>query len=355
MAKGESYNPERIARRDPTTGVEICQLTSFPVPSNALSYMGRCFTPDSRTLVFSSMREARRDSVFDLFRVDANGARLTQLTDFDDIFQAHISPDGSRVFYMRGCQLWATELDSCHAEMLCEDARIERAVSGASLSHDGRFCFVSVAVRPYAAGQDHTLARAIARFRTDGSGVDLLRDEKGYDIHVCHPSGPGLLCRLSSSPGHDLWLLDDDASNDRFFTRNVFAHSNWLGKTDRLQGCAQHPLRAILVASCGQSEPEPLVEGPCFWHSSATLDGEWLVADTNWPDEGLQLVNVRTRRFRTLCYPMASEGHPQWTHPHPTFSPDGKMVLFNSDRTGINQLYLAKIPDEMIEDLSRPA
>jgi hypothetical protein len=355
MAKGQTYNHERIPRRDPTTGVEILQLTSFPVPSMALSYMSTCFTPDSRTLVFSSQREARRDSPFDLFRVDADGSRLTQLTDADNISGVLVSRDGSRVLYMRGCQLWATELETCRDEMLCEEKRIERPVSGASISHDGQFYFVCVQLRPLGSARGEPPGRAIARFRTDGSGVDLLPNEKGYYIHACDPGGSGLLCGLLSDSAHDFWLLDYDAGNDRFFTRNVFAHSSWLGGTGKVQGCALFPICAILVASCGQRDPEPLVEGPYFWHSSATLDGEWIVADTNWPDEGLQLVNVRTRRFRTLCYPLASEGHPQWTHPHPTFSPDGKLALFGSDRTGIAQLYLAKVPDEMREDLSRLA
>jgi hypothetical protein len=347
MAKGQTYNHERIARPDPTTGVEILQLTSFPVPNIALSYMSFCFTPDSHTVVFSSQREPRRDSPFDLFRVDADGTRLTQLTDADGISHAGVSRDGARVLYLRGRQLWATDLESCRDEMLFDEKRIERPISGASISHDGRFYFVGVALAPS--------GRAIARFRTDGSGVDLLPNAKGYYIHACDPGGSGLLCGLLSDSGHDFWLLDYDASNERFFTRNVFAHSNWLGATGRFQGCGEFPIGAILVASCGQRNPEPLVRGPYFWHSYATPDGEWIVADTNWPDEGLQLVNARTRRFRTHCYPQASQGHAQWTHPHPILSPDGKLVLFNSDRTGMAQLYLAKIPDEMREDLSRAA
>jgi hypothetical protein len=60
-------------------------------------------------------------------------------------------------------------------------------------------------------------------------------------------------------------------------------------------------------------------------------------------------VHVPTGRYRPLCYPRSSQGHPQWTHPHPQFSPDGSMVLFNSDRTGICQIYLAFLPDDLRE------
>jgi oligogalacturonide lyase len=37
----------------------------------------------------------------------------------------------------------------------------------------------------------------------------------------------------------------------------------------------------------------------------------------------------------------------QSSHPHPVITPDGKHVLFTSDFTGYDQLYLAEIPDDL--------
>jgi Tol biopolymer transport system component len=34
---------------------------------------------------------------------------------------------------------------------------------------------------------------------------------------------------------------------------------------------------------------------------------------------------------------------PQWTHPHPSFSPDERRVTFASDKTGHTQVYVAEI------------
>jgi Tol biopolymer transport system component len=36
---------------------------------------------------------------------------------------------------------------------------------------------------------------------------------------------------------------------------------------------------------------------------------------------------------------------PQWTHPHPSYSPDERLVVFASDRTGTTQVYVARVPD----------
>lgn len=99
----------------------------------------------------------------------------------------------------------------------------------------------------------------------------------------------------------------------------------------------------------GEERPSRIASGPYFWHSGSSLDGEWIVADTNWPDVGLQLVHVPTGRFGPLCFPRSSEGHPQWSHPHPQFSRDAACVLFNSDATGVPQVYLARVPAELRE------
>jgi hypothetical protein len=119
------------------------------------------------------------------------------------------------------------------------------------------------------------------------------------------------------------------------------------------------------------------------WHITPNRDGTKILCDTVHPDRGLQLVDVSTGERQTLCYPGASSGGsqwktsryavaedwaaarasaekdkalswmematdtvygPQWTHPHPSFSPDEKLVAFASDRTGHTQVYVCEIP-----------
>ena len=44
-------------------------------------------------------------------------------------------------------------------------------------------------------------------------------------------------------------------------------------------------------------------------------------------------------RTRYLLHPRSSFGRSQHTHPHPFQSPDGNVVLFNSDESGLPQTY----------------
>jgi oligogalacturonide lyase len=87
------------------------------------------------------------------------------------------------------------------------------------------------------------------------------------------------------------------------------------------------------------------------------------VCDTNFPDKGLHLLELQAGANPPQCFhhPHAtSQGDhwggpfpyangpikvhaPQHTHPHPRFSPDGRQVVFTSDRTGTAQVYVAAL------------
>ena len=118
------------------------------------------------------------------------------------------------------------------------------------------------------------------------------------------------------------------------------------------------------------------------WHISPNRAGTRILCDTNCPDEGLFEIDAATGARRRICLAGSSNGGsqwakrlpataedfaaawkdggkgalswlevptdtvygPQWTHPHPCYSPDEKMVTFTSDRTGHPQVYVAELP-----------
>jgi oligogalacturonide lyase len=104
------------------------------------------------------------------------------------------------------------------------------------------------------------------------------------------------------------------------------------------------------------------------WHSICNRDGTLMIADTNFPDVGLQLFDPRDSVGTpvTLCHPQASsvgrhwngpfpyeDGPievfaPQHTHPHPSFSPDGQRVVYTTDRSGFAQVYEVTIDDALL-------
>ena len=347
MAKGQTYNHERIRRTDPTTGVNVLQLSSFPVTSMHVAYYYtgpvNGFTYDSTALVFLSKRSGDRHAPWDLFRVGVDGANLTQLTEHDSIGGIALSPTQQVAYYYAGGSLRAVDLLTLRDEEIAHEERsAETALSG-YLSPDGRTYLVRCV--------DRTGETVLIRHRTDRTETHVIPIGARIRPHSIDMLGRGLFVSVEQEGRWLFRIMSFEGDLRERYGWNEFAHSCPLGRSGLWQGCAQMPRRAILTLGPDQGNPSLLVEGPYFWHSSASLDGEWIVADTNWPNEGLQLVNVKTRRFRTLLHPHNSAGHPQWTHPHPMFSPDMKYVAYNSDWTGVGQVWIAEMPRELLDEL----
>ncbi len=153
--------------------------------------------------------------------------------------------------------------------------------------------------------------------------------------------------------GYNLWVTEIDGSNPRTLRlRASTGHFAWLGKTGKLISTVNSPFGSIATITEGDDEPELVALGGHFWHAVGSVDGRWIISDTNWPDVGLILFNAETKLSAPLCASNSANGHPQWTHPHPIFSPDGEYVVFNSDMTGMGQVYAARVPDELREQIS---
>ncbi len=347
MAKGTTYNHERIARTDPATGRPLLQLTSFPTMSWEMYYAVSNFVRGGRSLVFLSQRRAERGAPFDLFRVDVDGANLTQMADTEGMGGIVVAWDGSAVWFCREGRLWHLDPETFEEQEACALEGAERAAHVfAAISHDGRYYFAQTF--------SPSGGPVLLRCATDGSGTRVLARGPEVRLHwPCADARLGLLSLLRKQG--ERWIIyaaDYDGANERAIGENVFAHITWLHGTGRVQGCALPPDRAILVQGAGEEKPTALCRGPYFWHSASSLDGQWIVSDTNWPNEGLQLVHVPSGRFALLCRSGNSGGHPQWTHPHPFFTPDGSAVVYQSDATGVCQLYLIKIPGDLRAELS---
>ncbi|UCH34845.1 MAG: PD40 domain-containing protein [Armatimonadota bacterium] len=343
--RGQTCNSERVFRTDPRGGVTVVQLTSYPRGSWNMYFEHNHFTPDCGTVIISRQRELRPGAPADIYRVDVDGTNMTQLTDDDGIYGIALSRDGRHVYYMHGTTLKRVAMDSFALdEVLHVEAEGAQpgGVGCAGQTGDGRYLFCTMRV-----GEE----TGLFRLAVDGSGAELLCAAPRLNHVSCDPGHDVVSFGGTIKGKHRLWVINADGGEPREFPMQRFAHCAWLGKTGRMQGCLLPPGRAIMSIAEGDPRPEPIVAGPYFWHSGASLDGEWIVADTNWPDEGLMLVHVPTRSFSFLCDAGAADGDSWGGHPEPAISPDGRFVIYTSNRTGIPQVYLAHVPDEMREAL----
>jgi oligogalacturonide lyase len=89
---------------------------------------------------------------------------------------------------------------------------------------------------------------------------------------------------------------------------------------------------------------------PACSHLMSNHDGSRIVGDGSGDDPYLHLFDLRPGAatvHRRLARHDSSwkvhKGNRQVTHPHPSFTPDQRAVLFTSDRDGEPALYLAEL------------
>lgn len=90
-----------------------------------------------------------------------------------------------------------------------------------------------------------------------------------------------------------------------------------------------------------------------FGHISGSVDGRHFVVD-DFANGRVYVGRIATGRLLPLCDTGSSCGSPQYTHPHAYMTPGNRHVVFNSDRTGLGQVWAAEVPPGFLEALDDP-
>lgn len=365
----KTFRPEKKSAVDETTGATVWQMTDHPSVHHHLYFTNPSFTPDGRFLIFVSYRLGPPH----LFAVEVSSGEIRQLTDQLDLntFSGISTPDG-RVVFTAGESVLAVEVATGRQETLA-------TFSGASLSN----CHLSADGSTLVTNVKRGGRNAITAVKADGSGVRTIFETAGEVGHIQFSPRPDNTILYSGDVKHRVRLVDFDGSNDRLLYRQSptewITHESWLGPGDEVMFV--HWPRAVRAIRRDGTGLRTIVNFT-GWHPCSRRDGSLIVSDTHLPDIGLQLIDPATGRHRTLCHPKSSnrgtqwafdlpagEGPtarptphapappapgpdlrestygPQWTHPHPSFSLDGRWVAFTSDRTGWSQVYMVEVPE----------
>lgn len=191
---------------------------------------------------------------------------------------------------------------------------------------------------------------------------------QSHDILVQHNRGcvldaDGEVQRLVGDEGATLYVIDRDGKNYRPlpvgkpYTAPVMGHECWIGDSGRIlfSTCDPPPEGNLHTITPGDARSAVLARGHLYNHVSASADGHYFVADA-WPTAGeddgeLYVGTIADGHTRLLCHPHTSNGHPQYSHAHPYITPNNRHVIFNSDRTGLAQVYAAVLPDGFLDSL----
>ncbi len=374
-AKGRQFPSEITQSQDERTGAKIWQVTNHPSINHHLYFLTCSFTPDEKAIVFSGFRSGTPN----FYKADFPEGSITQLTDAPGVnsFSGCLSPDGLILFFTQEDRIMALDMQTLSERIVAE-------FPGAGLgevdcSHDGKWLVTAARF---------VNENAIAIAATDGSSNSILYRQKHTIVHPqFHPSDADWI-EYAQDPAPRMHVIRRDGSQKRCLHQHENAeyvvHETWLGTTgDIVYTYWPYSVRRVAMPS---GKIETIAEFNA-WHISPSRDGKQILCDTNHPDIGLQLLDTETGHRATICFPSSSNAGsqwtqtryaekadfeaaaraaasdvdtesswmemktdtvygPQWTHPHPSFSPTNRYAAFTSDRTGHSQVYVVELPLE---------
>jgi len=161
-------------------------------------------------------------------------------------------------------------------------------------------------------------------------------------IMFCHETGGDAPQRT--------WVVNANGAGLRPFYKETYnewvTHEVWWGGLRALftiwpydEEHKQKP-HGVVSADFATGKPTVHAQFPA-WHTHGSPDGKWIVADDF--DRNLWLIKAETNERRLLTQGHLGNGFD--THPHPSFTPDSKAVVFNSSRNGKEEIFMVDLPD----------
>ena len=363
--KGKTYPAESRSFEDTHTGAKIRQVTDHPSIHHHPFYYIPAYDDAMRRLVFISHRTGRPE----LFAESRDSGKLLQLTEHEGLAEYSISPshNGQYVYFTDGSGAWRADTESLQEELLVdfgdvtmrEDGMVGAAMGTTGLSYCDKWWAVPVRVG------DRSQLFVI---NTSTGEYEIICEHESIGHPEFHHEDATLL-RFAGPYYERMWIISRDGTGKRLVyerdeeSKQWIVHETWLPGTRKMVVTDwPHGVIAVNIDTGAVRK----VTSFGAWHSMVNRTGTLMVADTNFPDIGLQLFSPLdgVGEPHTLCHSQSSNigAHwdtdhcpyddgptkvyaPQHTHPHPNFSPDGKLVVFTSDRTGYSQVYEVEVPE----------
>ena len=359
------------------SGSRIIQVTSAPIISNNIYCEQPYCTPDGGIFAFIRMHYAPSGIVTSLWVCDLKRMRIAMIEPeiemgigcckYSGIIYYVVSDGGRR-------ELIKLSLEDLEREPVfnLEDVPPFRTIG--SVTPDQRY-YVNLHIPKPGLCQIIRLDLKKGSWKVIHENVDIINPHpqfepsKGRDLLIQHNRGglideDGNLVRLVGEEGATLYVIDYEGNNYRPlpvgkpYTSPITGHECWIGDTGKiLLTISPYPEKAmergnILAVKPGDERAETVSRGYLLGHISASKDGEFFVGD-EWRKPGIPIVigSIKTGRSLILCTSGTFGGRPQYTHPHPYFTGDTGWVIYNSNMTGIPQIYVASVPDEVLDSL----
>ena len=384
MSKSTQRQLNFVTKSDPDTGARVTRLTPTEITCHRNYFYQKCFTNDGSKLIFAG--EFGPGNAWNYHLLDLQSQVATQLTDQrgENTFGGFMSPDDQHLYFVRAeRQLIRLSLSDLSEEVVYT---VPQGWVGYGTWVSNSSCTKMVGIEIHADDwfplsdwkKFHDMYHAKPRCRLIRIDLatgqrDVILEKHGWLGHPQYqPFHDDTVAFCHEGP-HDLvdarmWFINEDGSNLRcgkvHQAGEACTHEFWVpdgssmiyvsylkGQRDRWI-CALDPVTL---------ENQRLMSMPPCSHLMSNYDGTLLVGDgcgspADVADAGshdivtdpfLHVFDLKAGTVRAVAHHDSSwrvhKGSRQVTHPHPSFTPDEKQILFSSDAEGEPALYLADV------------
>ncbi|SJL84278.1 oligogalacturonate lyase family protein [Vibrio palustris] len=385
MAKGDVVQLTFETFTDEDTQAKVTRLTPKEVICHRNYFYQKCFTQDGHQLLFAGDFDGQRN--YYLLNFDTQTAQ--QLTEGagDNTFGGFLSTDDTSLFYVKnerflmkvdlstleesivytvtdewkGYGTWVANTECTQLVGIEILKRCWQPLTDWQKFHD--FYFTKPTCRliniDINTGQLTVIHQA-----DEWLGHPIYRPYDDTTIGFCH-EGP-----------HDLvdarmWLINNDGTHLRKVKSHAdgesCTHEFWIPDGSAMVYVSYfkgQPDRVIYRADPHTLHNEQVMIMPNCSHLMSNFDGSLMVGDgcgtpvdvedeSNYHidnDPFLYIMDTKKQQAIRLAKHNSSwqvlDGDRQITHPHPSFSPQDKSVLYTSDFEGLPALYLVDVPEQ---------
>lgn len=283
---------------------------------------------------------SERDSgIYNIWRISPQGGQPSQVTrhTFDGVRSPSISPDGRTIVYENEFELWKLQVPDGAPQKVSINLAFEAkenefefletsdSADGFSPSPDGEHVAVDYHGEIFLVPSDEDA----------GDKVQITRSPWRDRYQVFSPDGTKLAYITDSSHEEEVWVYDLATQEHRQVSRHESTKRplTWSPDSSSLFMVGSNELVMIDVASGENTSLGYNVDGG-YTVTQITEDGKWLVYSRSDEDRNSDvfLVEMATGTAQNLTAHPSRDGGGQLT-------PDGKTLLFTSNRNGTTQLF----------------
>ena len=359
---------------DPNSGLPIYQLTNEPIVSSNIYPEAPISTPDGKHFIFS--RRMALSSHYTYWIADTETHWIRQVTDEENATAPIFNPKDGCFYYLDNANLKRIFLEDFSRELFFTIDSNLFPTHGAliptgglrSFDKTGRFAVLTAKteknnmVTALIDLEDRTVKTAYSdpealnphpQISQNVHSLLLIQVNNGiqYDKE-------GNLLTLVGEKGASLVACEIDGSNPVLLQvgfsllERIQGHQCWVGKENKVITTthrrkttdAEWIQDQIVMISVEENIPKVISEGPGFTHIHTDPEGRFWISDCNKSGD-IYIGSIETGKYKLVCHSKSSFGSAQETHPHPFFIGNKNIIGWNSDCSGIPQIYMTKIPD----------